>query len=72
MDREAGLPFSLPVSSIDVLLEVDEAELGSGLVGSLVTSADGDLVKTCAETKQRGEKASEHNYLLLSLHFFLI
>lgn len=48
VDREPGLPLSLPPSSTDVRLEVEEAELGSGLVGSLVTSEPGVLVSTCA------------------------
>lgn len=47
VDREPGLPLSLPPSSTDVRLEVDEAELGRGLVGSLVTSEPGVLVSTC-------------------------
>lgn len=47
VDRKPGLPLSLPPSSTDVRLEVEEAELGSGLVGSLVTSEPGVLVSTC-------------------------
>lgn len=56
MDREAGLPLSLPPSSIDVRLEVEEAELGRGLVGSLVTSVGGVLVNTCVDTDQDEEQ----------------
>lgn len=52
MDRDAGLPLSLPPSSIDVRLEVEEAELGKGLVGSLVASGDGVLVNTCVDIDQ--------------------
>ena len=52
MDREAGFPLSLPPSSIDVRLEVEEAELGKGLVGSLVASGDGVLVITCVNIDQ--------------------
>lgn len=48
VDKEPGLPLSLPPSSTDVRLEVEEAELGRGLVGSLVTSEAGVLVSTCA------------------------
>lgn len=47
MESEAGLPLSLPASSNDVRLEAEEAELGSGLVGSLVASGGGVLVSTC-------------------------
>lgn len=53
MEREAGLPLSLPPSSSDVRLEVEEAELGRGLVGSLVTSRAGVLVSTCADREAR-------------------
>jgi len=55
VDREAGLPLSLPPSSSEVRLEVEEAELGRGLVGSLVTSGDGVLVSTCADTNHDEE-----------------
>lgn len=65
VDREAGLPLSLPPSSIDVRLEVDEAELGRGLVGSLVTSEGGVLVNTCANTDrdEEQEQATGRGYL---------
>lgn len=56
MDREAGPPLSLPPSSTDVLLEVEEAELGRGLVGSLVTSGAGVLVSTCTDTNKDEEQ----------------
>lgn len=46
MDSEVGLPLSLPPSSTDVRLEVEDAELGSGLVGSLLTSGAEGLVNT--------------------------
>lgn len=55
MDSEAGLPLSLPPSSMDVRLEVEEAELGRGLVGSLVASGDGVFVNTCVDAKRREE-----------------
>lgn len=51
VDREPGLPLSLPPSSTDVRLEVEDAELGRGLVGSLVTSEPGVLVSTCTTPK---------------------
>jgi len=51
MEREAGCPLSLPASSNEVRLEVEEAELGRGLVGSLVTSGAGVLVSTCEGTR---------------------
>lgn len=56
VEREAGLPLSLPPSSIDVRLEVEEAELGRGLVGSLVISGVGVLVNTCVDTNQDEEQ----------------
>lgn len=59
MDREVGLPLSLPPSSIDVRLEVEEAELGRGLVGSLVTSGAGVLVNTCVDNDQDKKKKKE-------------
>lgn len=55
MDREAGLPLSLPPSSNDVRLEVEEAELGRGLVGSLATSGVGVFVNTW-ESNSRDEE----------------
>lgn len=55
VDKEPGLPLSLPPSSTDVRLEVEEAELGRGLVGSLVTSEPGVLVSTCATAGGQGE-----------------
>lgn len=57
VDKEPGLPLSLPPSSTDVRLEVEEAELGRGLVGSLVTSEPGVLVSTCATA---GKVRAEH------------
>ena len=38
VEREAGIPPSLPPSSNEARLEVEEAELGRGLAGSLVAS----------------------------------
>jgi len=46
VDRDVGLPLSLPPSSSDVRLDVDEAELGRGLIGSFSTSGDGVFVNT--------------------------
>lgn len=62
-----GLPLSLPASSIDVRLEVDEAELGRGLLGSLVTSGAGVLVNTCQDTTQHEEQEQTAPTCLLSL-----
>lgn len=69
VDREAGLPLSLPPSSSDVRLEVEEAELGRGLVGSLVASGDGVLVKTCADVDQDEKQKQATGYSLLKIIF---
>lgn len=60
VDRELGLPLSLPPSSTDVRLEVEEAELGRGLIGSLVTSEPGVLVSTCPTPKEMRAEHRRH------------
>lgn len=51
VDSEAGPPPSLPVSSTDVLLEVDDAELGRGLLGSLLASGAVVLLSACSQSQ---------------------
>ena len=55
VEREAGIPPSLPPSSNEARLEVEEAELGRGLAGSLVASGQGVLVRTYEGSSQHRE-----------------
>lgn len=48
-----GPAASLPVSSWETRLDVDEAELGRGFAGSLPTLAAGTRVSTCGEKGPR-------------------
>ncbi len=52
VDKTVEPPVSLS-ASCDVRLDVEEAELGSGLTESLLVSGGGDFVRTCETKKER-------------------
>lgn len=51
VDKTVEPPVSLS-ASCDVRLDVEEAELGSGLTESLLVSGGGDFVRTCKTKKK--------------------